>query len=412
MLRLIWLSMAVILLFGGAKDSERPLDRVLLRSGKEIKGHVLVDRGPELVIGNGRKRTKIEREDVSEVVSAWRAMPEYLERYLQANREGSRGWTELASWCDQVGLEREAVLAGYRALLYEDNPQGVHEQLGSRKRKQTWSIPWGREWLELDEWRDREPKSWGAAPVLESSFFRLRSNDSVLGTLVLLGDLQAGHLGWFRLFGDRIAQEHRVDLFEINLHGDRKSYKRHEDGPPAYYSFDDDRIEIDGLRPRSAHVAYHEVSHQLLAEARRQRSSAADGVPAWIDEGLAEVLARVLAARSGFDASKSWLMGSRHFKVLRDAEEPPRIEDLFRLTRSEFHGGDEPDVPYSYAYTLVAVAFGEEHSMRRERFFEFLNRVLDGEAGSSDLASELGISQDELIREWHESVRPSEPQVR
>ena len=401
--RIAQLAAALILLVP-ARDAERPLDRILLRNGKELTGHVVVDRGPDLVLANGRKRKVLERAEVSEVLSAWRAMGEFMERYDQAVQGGSRSSTELADWCDQVGLEREAKLASYLALLRDDNPEGVHARLESRESRGGWSIPWGRNWVALEEWRGEETARWAQAPALESSFFRVTSNSPALQTLILFGDLKRGHLGWFRLAGDAIQQEHRVELFEVALHGDERSFDHLVGDPPAYYLDSKDRIEFDGLRNPGSSLIHHEVAHQMLAEASRQRKSRNGGAPAWVDEGLAEVLAQALASRDGFDASREWLLSSSHYAVLRDLEDPPRLDDLLALGREEFHGGRDPRRNYALAYSFVVVCLGDVDSERRDRFLRFVGRLLDGDVRSDDLAEALGPSREGLISEWHQNM--------
>lgn len=402
MLRLASLA-AALLLLPLAKDAERPLDRVLLRAGREIQGHVVVEREGELVIRNGRKRQTFDLEDVSEVRSAWRAMGEFLDRESKARWEGAQAWVELAKWCDQVGLEREAKLASYHALLHDDDPGGVHERLGSKWRKEGWSLPWAGGWMALEEWRSRATTRWSEAPELDSSFFRVRSSSPTLQTLQLLAELGRGHRGWFRLAGDAIGQEHRIQLFEVALHGDEESFDRLLGNPAGYYLPAEDRIEFDGLRNPHPHLIHHEVAHQMLAEASRQHRSRRSS-PAWIEEGLAEVLSRVLSGAHGFDGRRRWLMGSAHFGVLSDLQEAPLLDSLFELSSEEFHGAEDPRVPYALAYSLTVVCLGDAASDRRNRFFGFVEQLLHGKSDPEDLPQALGLSQEQLVQEWHQAM--------
>ncbi len=386
---------------------ERPLDRVLLRDGRQIEAHVLLDNGFEVRCQIGRKRTSFERSLVSEVISSIDLLREYSQRARSAESEGSDGLLSLMAWCTEVGLQREAKLVAWRLLLFDPEQFAAHGLLGSERKQDRWRIAWGDNRYYFEDWSAELDLRWERAAEIETSLYWIRSNASPSRTLEAATDLVRAHVGWFELFGDALGQEHRVELFEVALHDDERSYPQRVGDPLAYYDAGDDRIEIDTRRSALGREVYHEVAHQCLAEFARQHKTEPSVIPAWIAEGAAEVVARACQGGRHIDLDPLWLRASEHYGLLAEVEDLPAMSILFSYSSEDYHGAAQPELRYALAYSFVVELLASDNPAMRERFLHFMGELVQGKVDQAGLAKALNLEPDALEQRWHAALRPS-----
>jgi hypothetical protein len=401
-------SLALCLLLALGAAATRPLDRVLLRDGGEVSGHLLLDDGGSVVLEVKRRERTIPRAEISEIVSPLTAQDEFVERALSAREEGRPGWAALLAWAREHELEREAELAALGLLRTDWDATAAHELLGSKQRRGEWQVDYGGQRLNRAAWDAGPSLSWSRAAELETSLYELRSNADVNRTLEVAVDLARGHQAWFAVFGDELRQRHRIELFEVAVHGDGDSYPGLPGDPLVHYDAGDDRIQIDATRSVGSGEVHHEVAHQLLAELLDQAGAQPARIPAWLDEGLAEVLARMCSTRRALDASAAWLTGSRHFAKLRDLREPPSIGTLMGYRHEDFHGADDAELRYAQAYSLVVFCLGDEGDARRRRFLAFIADLIRGKADPDRPAAALGYEPADFERRWRATLPATE----
>lgn len=379
-------------------------DLVVLEGGKELEGRVVYRDAERLVLRSGSRDREIDAEDVVEV----RTVEDGLRRLLDLERRspatnGVRQ-AELARIAASEGLPEMAALFWWRTLLAEPGNGEAHEALGHRRKGDGWVVPHtsGRAW-DLEN-RAELARDWNDAWELESEHYALRGNlplDQLVSAAI---DLERFYLWFYDTYAERFGLYAAPETMGVHVHGDQTSFPEALGARRAYFSPSDNVLRVNATGGFDPESLIHEATHQVLFTVAERETTNSGDVPAWLDEGLAMVVAAGVTGepgRLGFDGDP---LRPAVFRAQAEADDPLSLARCLNLRGTDFSSGTTVQLAYVQSYTLVHYLLRGEDGALSDGLDAFVRSALQGKSSSSHLEKALGVKKRDLEEGWIEYV--------
>ena len=380
-------------------DAERPLDQVVLKSGKTLEGHVLHEGRSELLLLVGTREREVSMVDVEEVRSLPRSLAQVLDQHRAADPGDARQMLELSRFARSRGLAGLADVFALRVLVTDPQNAEAHEQLGHREHKGKWttkgrsrSVPWERMEEVRSKWRD----GW----VLDTTHWELHTNLGLADAVDAATDLEHFYRDFFERFGEDMVLREVVEPMRAEIYADSKSYPPMI-GRSAYFRSDENKLVVnaEGGLPRRSVV--HEATHQLFYTTAVYRAGSKGCVPSWLNEGAAVYNASIAAGPRGRPSFDDERVAEAYFDVHRVARKPYKLSRMLTMSTGDFHASSKVDLKYAQAYTLVHFFLHGESGLHRDAFHEVLAGAYDGKCSSTHFKKCLDVKDKEFEAAWH-----------
>ena len=186
-----------------ADEPEVPEDVVHFAKGRPQEGVLVRNDSSGVWLA---QKSKVRHYDVSEVVKVEgprAAYPEYIERMRAEFNEqpDADRCVELAKWCEENGLTRDAQLYYWRALLDNPTHDAAHEGLGHRKSRGLYRIPVkGHGKLSVQEIREVRASDFDDCWELTTMHFKVEAAGDLPDVLAACADLEMVYSAFFKEF--------------------------------------------------------------------------------------------------------------------------------------------------------------------------------------------------------------------
>lgn len=400
-------AVALALLLSAApvqRDRERAKDVLVPTRGRDIEGFLVRMDADRVHFRVGTRDQHFDREEVETVRSPLLLFGELAERFELSPLNDRASAKQLALWCQDVGLEQEALWAWWRLLMVDWNASEAHEALESKEGSRGWQVPLERRHYYREQFFERIA-NWNTAFELDLSLFKIRSSARPEDTFEAVGAMLRGFGLLYELFGELMELPYPREMVFVHLHGSAESY------PPmnrrsAYFEGGENRIVADTSSWDGAATMVHELTHALLANAYMMIGDGKGSAPAWLTEGLAEHVAVALEARDQrVEDLEQTPRARQYLSIHAEAEEPLSLNRLLVAETDDFHDLSGANEYYAQAFTLILFLLEADEGAYRDRFGEFLRGTFEGKSSPTHLSGALGGDDRSLEDRWHEWVR-------
>ena len=212
---LVWSSV----LFTGAvraQSDDDDRDVVTLKSGRAMKGRVLLQFGPdELVLMQNGSRRRIAKKQIQTVVTVNDYLRELLQRREKHAGDQKFTWT-LAQWAESKGLHHTARLLALDIVLNDDSHQAAHKLLGHKLGRRGWR------WKRGAVYRSRKAHEEYIADMghplkLRSEHFEVQTNAGLRKAFDTLMDLERLYLFFSDSFGSALQLQESLKPMTIQV---------------------------------------------------------------------------------------------------------------------------------------------------------------------------------------------------
>ncbi len=363
-------------------DDELEGDTLLLTSGKTKEGRVVYEDDEVVILRKGSKETEYERAEVDQVDSRVRNLDALLDR-LDAKgpdvmRDGA-ALAELAQFAEASRLSGEAELLFLAALIADPAQPVALEALGCRERKGDWSYKKGSKWIEnnelstaVEKWKDR----W----ELRTVHYTCETNVPLALAVRAMLDLERFYRAFYDLFAEEVRLVEPLESMDFRIHADTSSYPEPGDGRVAWFDPSDRLTHVNAsVKPWTddmVHEAVHHVFHMTTVRAKSSKGN----IPAWLDEGTAELFGTGLAGEPGFTVLAPDSIDAAHIRGHAQAEKPYDLSRVLAFRADDYLGSVDRRLKYSQSYTLTYFLLYGDGGSRRDQFMEFLRQAYEGKS--------------------------------
>lgn len=383
-----------------AQADER--DSVTLNNGKVRRGRVVLELDSHVLLRVGTREKKIARKDIAKIDSLAIRHTDLLRRYRQLSRTTAPKMIEFAKDASSAGLEHEARLFYWRAVLLDANHDAAHEALGHTKRGDEWRIRCGSKRLTLEKAREYHSE-WNNAWEMRSEHFTVRCSAGLERTINTLFELEYAYRYFLDTFQRDLELRELLETIQVHVYRDRKKFPAAATNVGAYYS-PDSNILYTYMVGRSRPVAlFHEATHAMLANLTDRAAKGKGALPPWLDEGWADFMEAVIVpegeGRAGLQPTRR---RDDRIRALRSGEKPYSLQRLMNFKYTDYGASSRQAMKYAQSYALFTYMY--EHAEYRETFLEFLREALAGK-GQASTFNKLFRSERDTIEKAHLELR-------
>ena len=374
-------------------------DRVELKNGSRLAGHVVFENEHSLVLRNGTREREVRMRDVESVDSRARHVREGIARWRQVYSRDVGRALDLSTFYRRVDLAQEADLVLWYVLAVDPRNQEAHEGLGHEERDGRWFRTVGERSVPFEALDETHAK-WSSARVLPTEHYRLRTNAPLGVAVATAFDLECLYRSFFELFSDALRLYEVVEPMHVEVHAAEGTFHARAYGRAAYYDPTIDTVVVDASAGLDRGLLFHEAVHQLVERTARRVRAATGDVPAWLDEGLAEYVRHGITGIPGRAVFRESLLARDRF-LAHARKGEGRVSALYALSAGDFAGGDDADAAYARASTFVHFAL---QPGRRSAFHEFLRGAYRGQSSPTHLQAVYRADLGALDQAWNAHV--------
>jgi len=380
---------------------------------------------------------KTERIEAADEADSPRLSDRRRARLLDEYREiRARAAADLAELAADVGGEEGRALA--REAVRLDRENGDARRLLGRERVDGFGwVPaedakrYRKGLLPLDgEWRPRKAvervrRDWDRAFVVESDFWRIRSNLPLRRIFELRDLLDALHVKWTEDWAGHLPLREGDHGHDVLIFAKKGEYEGHLEatdprrirGVPGQYSptkrraafFDVETLGGGGtVTSTLEELMQHECTHQLVHEdvvGRPENLEGAEAPNFWLHEGLAELYGMHTERRGRLVLDRSAIRKMLRTAYLkRNARRMLPIPELDRIGRRAFLGSDMEDRRIRYAQAGFFAMFLLE-GKREGAFRRLVREVYCGENRAGLISGTTGEDAKALDRAFRRFLR-------
>ncbi len=403
--------LASLLLVTGATQAlrDRPLDTLVLTSGRSIEGHLVRQDEEEVTWLVRTRQQTYPRAQVERVESAVLHLSEFARRVEGAAAADARANLEVAAWAKEVGLLPEAELMAWRVLARDFENEAAHTFLGHRQRGNAWQVQLDRRWLDQRRF-ETAIADWRSAFEYHGSLYHVRSNLPLAEGIERMLLLNRVYADFFELFGDRLGFPHASLQLEVHLHRESRSFPAVGRGNPAYFLADANRVVIDGERATTQGPLIRQAVQQILFATYRNHGSGTGSPPGWLAIGLAAMMEAALDG-PGFDARRLLRPRTNWFEIHAGARDPFSLNRVLNFAADDFEELASTEVRYAQAYTLIHYCLEGDEGRLAGPFKDFVRGTMEARMSPTHFKNALGVSDDarfESAWQAHAAARAAE----
>lgn len=401
---LLGLVTLVLPLAGGVDDPpEMPEDVLHFDRGRPAKGVILRNDSSGIWLG---QKSKVKRFDVSEVVEMEGPRASYAE-YLGKMREefnqspDADRCVEMAKWCEEHGLLRDASLYYWRALLDNPTHEEANEALDHKKSRGLYRIPVkGHGRMSMQELREHRAADFDDCWKLSTMHFDVEAAGDLPDVLAACSDLEAVYAAFYEAFQETVGFWELREPLRIRI------YPTLDDMPPASgtveaYFHPSTRTVYTYFKDGVAQELVHEAIHAILYGAVREFARNDPATPGWLDEGIAEYMEHHLIGNPGDRTLTPLPIHLPSLETHLDHERPDSIQRVLNYQKSDYFASTGQDLKYAQSYGLVYFLLHNEDEKLREGMNRFLASVFERKGSSTHFKDALEIRNwDDFEESW------------
>jgi uncharacterized protein DUF1570 len=393
----------LIALFAASFAAEEDTrDVVKLKAGGELQGRVVFESADKVVLRASSRERTIPKSDVASISSVARSTEEWLERRNKLAPDDVAGRLELAQFCKDRKLDREAALEALVVLRTDPKNEKAHEILKHRRAGSTWFVS-----LESGEvaWSlvDKSTEDWGKAFRVDTEHYSVRTNAGVVAAVDLALDLETFYSTFFQVFGDDLEAREILEPMTAYAYRNKKEWPSSSGHIGGYFD-PAGRImqvyfeQIPG-RPRGM---FHEASHALLFTMFQREQSGK--VPSWVDEGFAEFFDAGFTGPPGkptftFDATDR-----NRFAELAGATKSAHLTRIINYQPSDFAASSNQMLKYVEVYTLIHFLLHADNESYRPKLAAYLKDAFKSKASAGVFEKAMGKDLESIEKAWRKYV--------
>ncbi|MAW59551.1 MAG: hypothetical protein CMJ94_01805 [Planctomycetes bacterium] len=386
-----------------ADEPEVPEDVVHFAKGRPQEGVLVRNDSSGVWLA---QKSKVRHYEVSEVVKVEgprAAYPEYLERMRAEFNEqpDADRCVELAKWCEENGLTRDAQLYYWRALLDNPTHDAAHEGLGHRKSRGLYRIPVkGHGKLSVQELREVRASDFDDCWELTTMHFKVEAAGDLPDVLAACADLEMVYSAFFKEFQETVGFWDLREPLRVRI------YPTLDDMPPASgtveaYFHDSTRTVYTYFRDGVAQELVHEGIHAILYGAVREFARNDPATPGWLDEGIAEYMEHHLIGNPG---DRKLVREPIHLPSLEaqlDHDRPDSIQRVLNYQKSDYYASTDQELKYAQSYSLFYFLIHSGDDDLRDGMNRFLASVFERKGSSSHFKDAMEIRDwDDFEERW------------
>ena len=359
-------------------------DVVVFKGGRTLQGRVLLEREKSLVFQQGSRKRTIQQKKIQSVRSVARSMREVLLAYKKMSDTDVQGLMKLAKKCRKAGLEHESSLFWWKVLFRKPDHEEANLALGNTKVGGRWSTRGPRGSIPVNKVRD--------ASVTKGKPWKLRSEhveivcQGNLGQAVdLLLELEYEYLYFFLLLQPDLEFYEVLQPFKLAVFKDRASYPSMAGSVGAYFSPSDRTIYTYFVQGR-ANALHHEATHALMYMVTSGSVGSRGGLPAWLNEGLAEYMDGILRTGKGgrLDVEPTRL-NRNHIRLIvaTAGKKLYSVHRVLNFKSTDFGATSYQGLKYAQSYQLLHYLLNGSPDKTREKFMEYFKKAMQGQGQAS-----------------------------
>lgn len=402
MKRIAVLAALALVISGAALASlsvlDRPVDTLVLSSGKEVEGHYLGRTEAEIRFLVSTRQQNYAHGKVESLRSPIPHLDEFVTRLQRAGPRDVAANLEIADWCDGLGLKPEAQFARWRAIAADWDDRRAHEALEHRESRGKWQVRVGRKWLDRERF-ERETADWRNALELETSLMRLRANVPLSDAIESVVEWTRTYRAFFALWGDPVGLPHASEWMTVHLHGDEKSFPKSGSGGPSYFLPAESRVVVDRTRLRDTGFVRDRLG-QILSSTYKNAENAQGSAPAWLAESLGIYLQAVLDGPDVLDPERILESEQDWFSAHANADSPNSLNRILICARDDLREVPGHELRMAQAYTLFDYCLNADGARHRSAFLEYARGTMAGKVSPTDFTNAVKLEGSAFEADW------------
>ena len=382
-----------------------PLDRVVLKSGKEMMGIILRVDDEKVLLAQGTRVREIPRDKVDTMDGPRPDYSDYVRRLHDLFAAGSqpKEALALADWCNNHGLLRDSDFLLWVTLAADPTNEEAHLRLGHKKKKDTWTAKVGNgKTATWDKLLDRHMKfkdPW----VMNTAHFEVHAAGPLPLVVTTIAEVEQTYAAFFDAFqGMALLQELRNPIV-VHFYPDEESFPSTSSLLDSFWD-PQGRILKSYFRGGSASRIYRTVAHAITDSTAREMGRSKPAFPGWLAEGMGHWLASALTggnSRPGapdYDPSRLD-KGSilNHFNL----KKKDGLMRVLNYSLTDFGSSTGQERAFCQSYTLFAFLYNHDEEGMRQRFGNYLTDAWRSKGSTSSFKKTVAQRKlDRLEKEW------------
>jgi len=395
-MRLALLCLIAALLPTGPDEVENAPDVVQLQKGRPLEGVILRNDHTGVWLAQKSKVKQYDLTDIESMQGPRVVFPEYLEKMrtefnLQPDADRC---VELAQWCEEQGLHRDAAIYYWRALIDNPTHDAAHAGLGHKKSRGVYRMPVkGHGKLSVTELRELRAEDFDEAWEITTSHFLVEAAGDLPDVLSACADLEMVYSAFFAAFQETVGFWELREPLRIRIYPNKDAMPPASGTVDAYFH-DSSRTVYTYFRDGVAQALTHEGSHAILYGAVREFARNDPALPGWLDEGIAEYMEHHLIGNPGDREFAPTPPHYPSFEAHMNHERPDSIQRVLNYQKSDYFASTGQEMKYAQSYTLFYFLMHSGDEDLREGMNRFLASVFERKGSSTHFKDALG------IRKW------------
>ena len=383
----------------GATQDREMVDRVLLKSGRDLEGRVLFENEEFLIVDTGHKEQRVPQSDVAEVESVERSLVKFLERFDAIDVGNPEQLLELARFAEEHELPGEARNLHLRVLGVDPTNEVAWKSLGGKMSKRLgWRLRVRGRYLTLDALRERV-SDWRNALELTTAHFFIRTDIAPERALDLAINIERAYLEFYSLFGTTLELFVFSELPSIYVYASEEEFPTPTvDGKNAWYTEEDNILYVNGGGD-GKEVAREAMRHfiDMMMFTSFKRTMGDDGMPApFVSRGVGLLFGAALEFDRSFAEWKFESPSEALFQLHANAEEVRTIKEILNASEGDYASGGNAPLTVAQTYTLMYFLVFGENGRYRDSLSRFVASSFTGRSSSSHFEEILGIKIEDL----------------
>jgi Protein of unknown function (DUF1570) len=373
------------LLPGGEDVRDKDVrDTVELKSGKILKGRVLLETKKRIVLAQGSRKRTLQPGKVKEIQSLARSSREVLLEYKNVSDGDSAKLMKLAKKCHKAGLTHESQLFWWKVLFSKPEHEEANLAVGNYKLQGKWVTRGPSGSIPVALIRDAG-KAKGKPWQLRSEHAEVLCYGNLVQAVEILLETEYEYLFFFMLFQPDLEFYETLEPFKIAVFKDRKSYPSLAGSVGAYFSPSDKTVYTYFVQGK-ANALHHEATHAMMYMVTSGSVGSRGSLPGWLHEGLAVYMEGILQSGKGGRLEVEPTRLDKNYIRMIVATASKKLYSVHRVLNfksGDFGASSYQGLKYAQSYQLFHYMLNGTPDKTREKFMEYFKSAMNGKGQAS-----------------------------
>ena len=357
-------------------------DTVHLKTGKSIKGRVLLELDEKVAVQIGSRERWVPTSKIKRITSIHRSLRDVLTKFT-AGEDSIKHFLSLAKMCEDRQLPHEARLFYWRILVDNPDNQRAHEALGHKRSGTSWKVPVGSSWRSYKQ-ADKLYNEWGTARTLRTEHFEVRSNTGLKRAVLTALELEVFYRHLFDLFQTSLELREVTDPIRVYVHKDQREFPRLSDTIDAYFSPEENILFTYLGDTGQPLMLFHEATLAVLYNLGGSKRGRKTELPGWLGKGWGDYMQGVITPKGDgrLDLDLAKRLGYR-IGNLQAEKNLYSLRRILNFKRTDFSASSRQKLKFAQSYALMLYMMEGEGGKYTERFLGYMRDALVGKASAS-----------------------------